>query len=171
MCIRDREWKAQGSPVGKYWVYDTDGWAYWAEAIQPGEATGLLLDGIEPVMEPAEKWYYAIDVVGQFASSGDWGSADAQTGFYADGLSADGLYLLNQAAGRLPKIERMSVKGGYKQYVNAGKSLTLEVDMDILNATGSTAETYVLWSAEPETAALSGDSFTPTSQMVGQRCV
>ena len=162
------EWKAMGSPVGKYWVYDTDGWAYWAEAIQPGEATGLLLDGIEPVMEPAEKWYYAIDVVGQFASSGDWGSADDESGFYADGMSADGLYLLNQAAGRLPKIERMSVKGGYKQYVNAGKSLTLEVDMDILNATGSTAETYVLWSAEPETAALSGDSFTPTSQMVGQ---
>ena len=162
------EWKAMGSPVGKYWVYDTDGWAYWAEAIQPGEATGLLLDGIEPIMEPAEKWYYAIDVVGQFASSGDWGDADAQTGFYADGMTSDGLFLLNQAAGKLPKIERMTVRGGYKQYINAGNSLTLEVDMDILNATGSAAETYVLWSADPATAALSGNTFTPTSQMVGQ---
>ncbi|MFQ9798477.1 MAG: hypothetical protein ACLR23_05585 [Clostridia bacterium] len=27
------EWKAQGSKVGPYWVYDTDGWAYWAQPI------------------------------------------------------------------------------------------------------------------------------------------
>ncbi|MFQ9798455.1 MAG: hypothetical protein ACLR23_05470 [Clostridia bacterium] len=47
MVLTMEEWKAMGSPVGKYWVYDTDGWAYWAEAIEPGEATGLLLDGIE----------------------------------------------------------------------------------------------------------------------------
>lgn len=38
------EWKAQGSPTGRYWVYDTDGWAYWAESIAPSEATGLLLE-------------------------------------------------------------------------------------------------------------------------------
>ena len=29
------------------WVYDTDGWAYWSKAINPGEATGPLLRSIE----------------------------------------------------------------------------------------------------------------------------
>ena len=30
------------SEAGPYWVYDEDGWVYWAQAIEPGTATGLL---------------------------------------------------------------------------------------------------------------------------------
>ena len=67
------EWKAQGSPTGKYWVYDTDGWAYWAEPIIPGEATGLLLDEIE-LQKSLTDWYYAIHVTAQFATADDLGS-------------------------------------------------------------------------------------------------
>ena len=60
------------SQPGNYWVYDTDGWAYWASPIMPGEATGLLLDGIKMTKNPGEKCYYAINVVAQFATVGDW---------------------------------------------------------------------------------------------------
>lgn len=65
------EWKAMGSPMGNYWVYDTDGWAYWALPIQPGKATGLLLDGLTEKDTPQERWYYAINVVAQFATAED----------------------------------------------------------------------------------------------------
>ena len=98
------EWRAAGSKSGAYWVYDVDGWAYWAQAIQPGEATGLLLDGISLQKEPGDNWYYGINVVGQFATMGDWGAAADGTGFYGTDAgappTADALFLLNQAAGR-----------------------------------------------------------------------
>ena len=93
------EWKAQGSKVGPYWVYDTDGWAYWAQPILPGEATGLLLDGIELKEVIQDDWYYGINVVGQFSDGGDWGEAEGN-GFYTDAASApsaDALALLNKA--------------------------------------------------------------------------
>ncbi len=65
------EWKAKGSPLGNYWVYDADGWAYWAMPIQPGEATGLLLDGLVQKKMPTGEWYYGINVVAQFVTEDD----------------------------------------------------------------------------------------------------
>ena len=78
------EWKAAGSKPGAYWVYDVDGWAYWAQAIEPGTATGLLLDGISLQKEPGDNWYYGINVVGQFATMGDWGTAEGSDGFFGE---------------------------------------------------------------------------------------
>ncbi len=89
------EWKAQGSPTGKYWVYDTDGWAYWAEAIEPGEATGLLLDGIE-LQKHLSDWYYAIHVSAQFATGDDIGNKVDGTGFFQDGVTDDAFLLLSR---------------------------------------------------------------------------
>jgi len=65
------QWIANGSVPGPYWVLDTDGWAYWAQAIMPGTATGLLLDKITLNQEMDDNWYYAINVVGQMASLND----------------------------------------------------------------------------------------------------
>lgn len=96
-----RQWLDGGCQMGDYWVYDEDGWAYWASPILPGETTGLLLDGIDLVSEPLEDWYYSINVVAQFATAGDWGEKD-NTGFYDSdkGLppTENALFLLNQAA-------------------------------------------------------------------------
>ena len=162
------EWKAQGAKAGKYWVYDTDGWAYWASPIEPQTATGLLLSGIQMQRQPDEDWYYAINVVGQFATSGDWGKQEDSSGFYKDGITKDGLLVLNTAAKRLPTIAHMQPKKGYKQYARAGEKLTLEVDLDIKNPTGSLTESHVIWTSEPPTSALSGNTFTANSSMVGQ---
>lgn len=77
-----QRWIDEGKKCGNYWVYDTDGWAYWASPINPDTATGLLLDGInrtEKVMN--DNWYYAINVVAQFITYDDIGSDD-NTGFY-----------------------------------------------------------------------------------------
>ena len=166
--IRMAEWKAQGSKPGKYWVYDTDGWAYWAEPIMPQTATGLFLTGIKPDRQPDEDWYYAINVVGQFATSGDWGEKEKTTGFYKDGLSDDGLLVLNTAANRLPTIAHIQPKNGFKQYAKVGQSLQLDVNLDIKNGTGSLTESHVIWTSNPETSALSGNTFKPDSSMIGK---
>lgn len=100
------KWKELGCKSGPYWVYDTDGWAYWAEALQSGEATGLLLDKVELTGDISEDVYYAINVVAQFATAEDWGSKDDPVGFYTGyseengitGPSEDAMFLLNQAA-------------------------------------------------------------------------
>ena len=78
-----QEWIDGGKVAGNYWVWDTDGWAYWANPIQPGEATGLLLSGIELDDEMLQSWYYGINVVGQFITADDLGK-DNNAGFYAD---------------------------------------------------------------------------------------
>ena len=90
-----QEWIDAGSQPGEYWVYDTDGWVYWAQAIEPDTATGLLLDGIGLTQVMDDSWYYAINVVAQFITADDLGKAD-NTGFYSDGetVSDDALTLL-----------------------------------------------------------------------------
>ncbi|MBQ3548794.1 MAG: hypothetical protein IJA33_02815 [Oscillospiraceae bacterium] len=70
--------------AGPYWVYDTDGWVYWAQPIQPHTATGLLLDSIRLNQVMDDTWYYAIQVVAQFVTAEDVGKADG-TGFYVAG--------------------------------------------------------------------------------------
>ena len=67
--------------MGNFWVWDNDGWAYWANAIEPSTATGLLLDGIELVNPPSDNYYYGINVVGQFVTADDIGYLNG-TGFY-----------------------------------------------------------------------------------------
>ena len=77
------------------WVYDTDGWAYWSKAINPGEATGPLLRSIEN-KNLNDSWYYAINATGQFITADDMGQEES-TGFYTDGNntpSTDALALL-----------------------------------------------------------------------------
>ena len=75
--LTDEEKKALNA-----WVYDTDGWAYWSQAIQPGEATGLLLDDIGEILKnTSDNWYYAIDVTAQFITADDSGYDD-NTGFW-----------------------------------------------------------------------------------------
>lgn len=85
--------------TGDFWVYDTDGWAYWANPIDPATATGLLLNGISRADEIINQdWYYAINVVAQFVTGDDLGQDD-QTGFYdlteGKAPTAEALLLLN----------------------------------------------------------------------------
>jgi len=46
------------------WIYSTDGYAYWSQPLKKGEATGLLLHGVEPlpILEDLD-YYYAINVI------------------------------------------------------------------------------------------------------------
>ena len=81
------QWKEAGSKPGDFWVWDTDGWAYWANPIEPGETTGLLLDKIELTGKVNTSCYYGINVVGEFITADDLGRKDG-TGFYAGTTTA-----------------------------------------------------------------------------------
>lgn len=104
------------SLAGPYWVYDTDGWVYWASPIEPGTATGCLINGIYTAKEkmPSE-YYYGLNVVAQFATKDDW--KDADEGFGADGtITEDGLALLDAISN--------TATNGY------GAALTMNVEDD-----------------------------------------
>lgn len=130
------EWIEAGSNPGAYWVYDTDGWAYWAQAIEPGTATGLLLDGISQIKDTGDDWYYGINVVGQFATMGDWGSADDNDGFFGptagEAPTDNALFLLNQAAGR--DLTVTVTAAGSADTVKAGENLDFDVEVKMGDA-------------------------------------
>ena len=130
------EWIKAGSNPGTYWVYDTDGWAYWAQAIEPGTATGLLLDGISQIKDTGDDWYYGINVVGQFATMGDWGSADDNDGFFGptagEAPTDNALFLLNQAAGR--DLTVTVTAAGSADTVKAGETLDFDVEVKMGDA-------------------------------------
>lgn len=86
--------------TGAYWVYDADGWAYWAQPLMPQEATAVLLDEIETISDMrGVPYYYAVYVTGHFATLEDLGKKNAETeeekGFYAD-ITTNGETLLNK---------------------------------------------------------------------------
>jgi len=120
------EWQAKGSPIGDYWVWDTDGWAYWAAPLMPTEATGALLTGVRQIKE-TENCYYAISVEGQFSDAqsfgkpADTGAGTEATGFYIDGITPEAIALLEQAA----KVIRG--KDG-KWYINQGNNIFQQLD-------------------------------------------
>ena len=102
------EWKEAGSLPGDYWVWDTDGWAYWANPIYPGQSTGLLLDGIEILDDSAAQMYYAINVVGQFVSQDDTGKGKG-TGFYEDGTPTPDAETLLEHIGAVTTPQALTV--------------------------------------------------------------
>lgn len=99
-----QEWKAAGSKRGPYWVYDSDGWAYWADGIEPDTATGCLLNAIEYIGGINGEYYYSINVEAEFVTSDEWGMDD-DSGYFTENdgnkelASKDALILLETAAG------------------------------------------------------------------------
>lgn len=98
--ITMQEWQKRKKPVGDFWVYDTDGWAYYARAIKPQETTGLLLDKVTPKEGGLpELYYYGIQAEAQFATVEDVTEAFESE---ADGsfVSENGKELLDTVTGK-----------------------------------------------------------------------
>ena len=55
------------------WIYAPDGYAYWSQPLDAGEATGLLLHGVQRQNELLRKYnyYYAINVIVEIADLED----------------------------------------------------------------------------------------------------
>ncbi|MDR1639780.1 MAG: hypothetical protein LBT59_08815 [Clostridiales bacterium] len=84
-----QEWAYNEPEAGNYWVGDEDGWFYWAQALQPGEATGLLVNNISKLKNiPGGTYYYGIHTETQMATGhGDLETPDYYINF---GDSANG---------------------------------------------------------------------------------
>lgn len=122
--------------VGSFWVYDEDGWAYWASPINPDTATGLLLDGIVRTTEIINQdWYYGINVVAQFVTGDDLGQKD-ETGFYditeGSAPTANALILLNEI-GVDVEFKVDDAEGIAEAFANGG-TVTLNDDITLTDA-------------------------------------
>ncbi len=122
------QWKKKGSPIGDYWVWDSDGWAYWAAPLMPSEATGTLLTRIRTIQD-TDKCYYAINVEGQFVTKDSIGTAntaeDGQpsnaSGFYIDGITGEAKALLD-------KVTKVMRGRDEKWYVDEGSNVYRQID-------------------------------------------
>jgi hypothetical protein len=121
------KWKAlsdedKAAYVG--WVYDNDGWAYWAKPLQPGEATGLLLDAVTLSKQvEATSFDYRIHVKLEAATSDDIAKFNAP----ADGrtITSDGAALLAYYNPQAPVIKQ----GMGDITATVGGSGTYELDL------------------------------------------
>lgn len=116
--------------TGNYWVFDEDGWAYWANPLMPGTATGPLITDVSLKKAAGGNCYYAINVVGEFASEDDWGDpegGDKETlGFYYNGITDNALDLLNKITKNFT-ADNITVTGAEKVKLNDQATYTAEV--------------------------------------------
>ena len=132
------QWIEDGMQTGKYWVWDTDGWAYWAEPIASGETTGLLLDEIVRTAPLDDSWYYGINVVGEFVTADDIGFLD-NTGFYKESApTAAAELLLEKITGTDIPNTTVTVTAG-AETVAVGNTLQFTA-VAIVDATGAEVE-------------------------------
>lgn len=186
------KWIDDGCKIDDAWVYDDDGWFYYAAPIQSQTATGLLLDAIEIKGNPKDEWYYAVDVVAELATAGDWGIApdkDNQSGqgMYESDFSELGLSLLNIVSSRTVVTDVVLTKADGTPISPDGEILALQSSINLvpqLNVSNPgilEVENEVTWTVTEKSVAKSGSGlkqdelnativdnvFKPLVEMVG----
>jgi hypothetical protein len=155
------QWIAAGRNAGPFWVYDTDGWAYWAEVIEPGTATGLLLNGITPIAKLKQLWFYGINVEAQFATADDMSEFydEANGAAVQPGSSAE--YLLKQAM--QPRVTSITVSSTPSPAVfdiNTTDQIIFKSTVRGQFLDGNTDIEKVTWSISPTTHGGTFDTAT-----------
>lgn len=187
--ISMKEWIDNGKTIGNFWVYDTDGWAYWAAGLAPQTATSLLLDGLATVKKPDIDYYYGVHVISQVYTNNDIGvegGSDTELGIYADGVTDEAIVLLKAInAIELVKVygievlnEEDDTLSDYEKEVAVGSTLTLVADVEatLLNSGDSLNPYEVEWSISSVSKELEQEdldktivdgAFTPVVGMEG----
>jgi len=65
---------------GNFWILDADGWAYWANPLQPGQATNLLLTAIQLTGSTTGEIDYRIHIDAQMSTARFWCDAFMHNG-------------------------------------------------------------------------------------------
>jgi len=152
-------WIAAGNPTGNFWVYDADGWAYWADALLPGDATSLLLSGIDFVDEPNDDWYYAINVVGQFVTLDDLSAWNSEN----ESMTDDAISLIDAINAVLPGpfTVTFNANGGTGAPTGQTKDYGVDLTLTTVEPTRS-GFTFLGWALSDTAAApdyLAGGNF------------
>lgn len=134
----------KNSEPGNYWVYDTDGWAYWANPLSKKTATALLMKSAKLTTKPDDDYFFTINVIAQAASLGDLGE------FYEDGFwdPVKGTAPTENAQKLLKAIGGTSVPLSLKDQIrraiqnpeNLNPDLTVTIDEDEYYVVGVTAD-------------------------------
>jgi len=139
------QWRADvanGAPAnGPFWVIDYDGWAYWMELLQPGEATSLLLDQINVDRDAgAGHWRYAIHVDGEFTTeaAGCWSLPGVPNG--ASGSQLHVMYT----------VHADDVLFGNARLRSPDSNLTLQLDAETLTGLDAMLVVIPLSSEAPD---------------------
>lgn len=171
--------------MGDFWVWDEDGWAYWAQPIKSGETTGLLLDEITHENPPSDSWYYGINVVGQFVTADDIGFLNG-TGFYDESAGSkptgNAEMLLEKITGtEIPAWEGKRFTSGVNTLnanIIASEGYTSAVyakgENTVVYITGGTYQTEdgasynCVWAADGATVYISDGDFSVGSDEKGE---
>lgn len=127
------DWIEAEKPVGNYWVFDTDGWAYWADGIVPQSATGLLVDAVNLIKLPDNDYHYGLHVVSESYTAFDWGiegdTDPDRLGVYTEGITAAALDLLEVVVDYVQNppyvIDSVSIPTPASSTVEYGQTLQL----------------------------------------------
>lgn len=141
--------------IGAYWVIDSDGWAYWAETLKPTQATSLLLTQLsyndEKIGGIEGKWYYGIDVIGEFATEEDKGDFNNSV---HGAPSSDAANLINVLTKKT--TYHVTITNGEEDLVlKQGESKQFEASVTETDFEGNetSVETPITWSVSPEEVA------------------
>ncbi|MDR3209325.1 MAG: hypothetical protein LBT36_01680, partial [Oscillospiraceae bacterium] len=184
--ITMQRWYEIGKPINQnYWVIDTDGWAYWAQLLAPGQATGLLLDTVQLGNPIPDDYYYAINVTYQMASATDddgdhqpdykdfgrdstgndrdhsWTPAGedlVETIVGGGGNGGIGVWGVDNGVTIEPQAPYAAAKIGHRIFVPQGATLDLKA---IITTTDTAAGSDIVWVEQP---AKNGFSFQDTNQ-------
>jgi hypothetical protein len=167
--ITMQAWHDAGKPIGQnFWVVDVDGWAYWAQPLRAGTATGLLLDSVNLINPIDNSYYYAINILYQMASrrngdgSGDYNNfgdnsdddhtwtedghdlMDSITG-NGGGNGGTGIWGEDHGVTIDPMSPYASAKIGHRIFIPQGGTVTLKATV-----TDASAGTEINWIEQPQ---------------------
>lgn len=142
------------------WVLDTDGWAYWSQALPPGYATNRLLSNVEKIKTPSDNWNYNIDVVMQATNLHeahemyDQGTVDDATQEAIDYIINR---IVNLARGSSEKLKSLQVGDHYVDNKGVEWIVVDKLNDDLLittaqiyNAAPPDISNFVLYENSPE---------------------
>ena len=87
---------------GEFWLWDEDGWAYWAQPLNGTQATGMFLNSFTLTQRPAGQVYYAIVADMQAATIYMW---EEEFTMHSDRpLSGAGRAFMNRVTFGIPSV-------------------------------------------------------------------
>ncbi|WP_165061304.1 hypothetical protein [Adlercreutzia sp. ZJ154] len=139
------EWTTAGSPAAS-WVYDTDGFYYWASAVQPGEVTGLLIN--DAAVNSTSGWNYTINVQGTYADINEPCVKDGKYYFDKDGTMemSEGIYnMFAKSLGRVNATQSAAIAAAE---IGSGEVNIDDTKFTIIGRNEKTREAVLLTSQE-----------------------
>ena len=151
------EWQAlpAGEQIGAFWVLDSDGWAYWANPLLPGDKTTLLMDMVTLIDAPEGTFYYAVHTSMQAVSNDELNLWTDKTAGGAALTTALQNHKITYAASVTLNASTLTLN------VNGTSQLTAILDPD------NTDSKTITWTSSDDTVVRVDENGTVTAMAAG----